>query len=483
MTETLQARTSDATHASLRGARVAFGLRHGELLVLPVVALLVAWPQYSAPIQYNEAMFAVFGREILAGRLPYRDVFDQKPPLIYYLYAAVQAVTGDGFLVSRVTIFIAVGATAILVTLIARELYSRRLAFVAGLVFALTNGLVAVNENAGLDQLTLLPLTAATYLVVRWRRTRSDVLLIAAGASAGVALLLKPVALPTALVLGVVVIVTSRRLGPPLWLASSATVVGLAALLGLALLGLLPEAYEAIVVFGREYAAYGRAHSEPLERLVFWSLALGPLLLPASASMLVLALERSWRAAILWALLAGGAVGLALPGALLPYYAWAVAAPLALMAPAILEWLAPRSRSQRRLVVLPGVFGVVVMVSVAVLLPSALVPGESAGGARAVGEAIARASLPGDRLYVRANVPQVYYYADLPPAHRYFTPQAIAVRPPVEGEIVEALSNDPPAFVVIAEHDAAMSPALRVLLEERYAAFATAGDLAAYARR
>ncbi len=469
--------------ASTRGVRASFLARNAELLVLPVVALLVAWPQYGRAIQYNEAMFVVFGREILAGRLPYRDVFDQKPPLVYYLYAAIQAVTGDGFLASRVAILVAVGLTAILVTLVAREFYARRLAFVAGLSFALTNGLVVVTENAGLDQLTLLPLTAATYLVLRWCRTHSDALVIAAGASGGVALLLKPVALPTALVLGCLVIVSSRRLGPPLRLAGSAMLVGLAALLGLASFGVLPEAYEAIVVFGREYAAYGWSHSAPGEQLVFWMLALGALLLPACASMVVLAIERSRRAAILWALLGGGAVGVVLPGAFLPYYAWAACVPLALMVPAIIEWPGTRPRWQRRVVILPGVFGLVIMGYAAVLMPAAMNSATSAEGARELGEAIERVSMPDDRLYVRANVPQVYYYAGLRPAHRYFTPQAIAARPPVEAQIIEALSSDPPAFIVIDDDDSGTSPSLRALLEARYAPLATSGELTAYTRR
>ncbi|MFN8637962.1 MAG: glycosyltransferase family 39 protein [Dehalococcoidia bacterium] len=482
MSELARLVAPDTARVPERGASASLIARNWELLGLPLVALLVAWPQYGAPIQYNESMFVVFGREILAGGLPYRDVFDQKPPLIYYVYAGMQALTGDGFFVTRVAIILATGVTASLVTLVAREFYGRRLAFVAGLAFALTNGLVVITVNAGLDQLTLLPLMTATYLVVRWRPGGSAWRLTAAGLSAAIALLLKPVALPTALVLGGLVLVASRRVGPALWLAGAAAAVGFLALLGLALLGVLPAAYEAIIVFGREYASYGWSLSAPGERLGFWVLALLPLVLPAGASMVLLTAERTRRAAVLWLLLAAGVIGVVLPGAFLPYYVWAACAPLALMVPAVFEWLPTRSRAQRRLVILPGVFILVIMVYVSISIPAAMVPGPYVEGARELGETIARAALPGDRLYVRANAPQVYYYARLRPAHRYFTPQAIAVRPDVETEIVEALAHDPPAFVVIDEHDPGTSAALRDLLSTRYRLLDASGELAAYAR-
>ena len=47
-----------------------------------------------AALSDDEAIYAVVAREMLAGRVLYRDIIDHKPPLIYATYAATQAVGG-----------------------------------------------------------------------------------------------------------------------------------------------------------------------------------------------------------------------------------------------------------------------------------------------------------------------------------------------------------------------------------------------------
>ena len=42
----------------------------------------------------DEATYCVVAREMLHGRVLYRDVVDHKPPLIYLTYAATQALGG-----------------------------------------------------------------------------------------------------------------------------------------------------------------------------------------------------------------------------------------------------------------------------------------------------------------------------------------------------------------------------------------------------
>jgi hypothetical protein len=45
------------------------------------------------PLSHDEGTFLIIAQEVLHGRLPYRDVVDQKAPAIYYLLAAFLAVT------------------------------------------------------------------------------------------------------------------------------------------------------------------------------------------------------------------------------------------------------------------------------------------------------------------------------------------------------------------------------------------------------
>jgi 4-amino-4-deoxy-L-arabinose transferase-like glycosyltransferase len=464
--------------ASERWLKIPLLRTYGELLSLPVIVMLAVLPQYRLPVDYNEAMFVVIGRETLHGALPYRDVFDQKPPLIYYFYAAVQGLTGDGFMVARVLIYVSLGATAILVALVAREFYSRRLAFVAGLVFALSTGLVAITVNAGLDQLTLLPLALAIHSVLRWRHTHRNRHLVIAGSAGAVALLLKPVVLPVAVFLGVVVLVSSRRIGPPAIMAGAASTVGAAAIAALGALGVLHEAYDAVIVFGREYAAAGWSISTS-PGSTFWLLALCPLLVPAVASLAVLTVQRGWRGAFLGGLTAAALLSLTHPGAFLPYYAWQVIPALALLSPAILEWMAVQRRVGRLSILLPGTAAVTFGVMVAV--GRAALPVTRPTQSEFIGTTIAAEAHEGDRLWVRANYPHVYYYAGLRPAHRYFTSQAPKMRAGAEAQTLAEIAAHPPRFIVV--HTSEQSEVLHELLRDQYDAMATERELTAYRRR
>ncbi len=92
---------------------------------------LVGWfaaVSYGAPsLAYrygpDQAMFHYVAREWLSGRLPYRDVFDVKPPGIFVLEAVLLALFGESQLVLRVASLFAVVATG---SLAAHALGARR---------------------------------------------------------------------------------------------------------------------------------------------------------------------------------------------------------------------------------------------------------------------------------------------------------------------------------------------------------------------
>ena len=59
-----------------------------------LIAALLAWrvPSLAQPAGADQALYAYVGQRILAGDLPYRDAWDQKPPAVHYAYALMQAV-------------------------------------------------------------------------------------------------------------------------------------------------------------------------------------------------------------------------------------------------------------------------------------------------------------------------------------------------------------------------------------------------------
>lgn len=64
------------------------------LIILLMVMVVAALPLITYPIGRDQGMYANIGLGILEGRLPYRDVWDIKPPAIYYLYALDIALFG-----------------------------------------------------------------------------------------------------------------------------------------------------------------------------------------------------------------------------------------------------------------------------------------------------------------------------------------------------------------------------------------------------
>ena len=60
------------------------------MAVLAALALLAA-TTFMTPVSNDAGAYLAVADAILAGKLPYRDLFDHKPPGIYYLFAAVLA--------------------------------------------------------------------------------------------------------------------------------------------------------------------------------------------------------------------------------------------------------------------------------------------------------------------------------------------------------------------------------------------------------
>src|SRR5688500_4137832 len=60
------------------------------------LAVLCALATLSWPFGWDQGIFAWGGEIIRQGGMPYRDAWDQKGPLPYYVYAVAQSVFGPG---------------------------------------------------------------------------------------------------------------------------------------------------------------------------------------------------------------------------------------------------------------------------------------------------------------------------------------------------------------------------------------------------
>jgi phosphatidylinositol alpha-mannosyltransferase len=181
--------------ASPQVSRAALGRRTmGMLLALCVVLRIVSLLRPC--LSDDEATYAVVGREMLAGQALYRDIVDHKPPAIYLVNEATQAIAGPvgGMVLLHALLILVVWATGLLLAGLVRRYErsgdNRGPPLVALLWIVFTTTLVDADSLAANCELfMMLPLVASVsvFLAARDRLTH----FLAAGALVGVAMLFK----------------------------------------------------------------------------------------------------------------------------------------------------------------------------------------------------------------------------------------------------------------------------------------------------
>jgi hypothetical protein len=108
-------------------------LRRLSLTVLTAVLLL---PSLFYPFARDQGVFAYTGSVILSGGWPYRDVWDLKPPGVYYTYAAMLGLTGSSMGGVRAVDMAAAVLTALLSYAVLSRLATASAAWLGGLLYA-----------------------------------------------------------------------------------------------------------------------------------------------------------------------------------------------------------------------------------------------------------------------------------------------------------------------------------------------------------
>jgi len=110
--------------------------RRATLLWLALVAALLALrvPSLVQPAGGDQGLYVYEGQRVLAGDVPYRDVWDQKPPGPAFLYAALWTLWPHESVVPLAD-FAASAAIATLLIVIGRRRRSPNLGFAAAAIF------------------------------------------------------------------------------------------------------------------------------------------------------------------------------------------------------------------------------------------------------------------------------------------------------------------------------------------------------------
>ena len=299
------------------------------ICVLPVLLYI---PFLNEPFMRDEGFYATVGQSILDGGVPYRDAFDNKPPMIFGWYAFSFLIFGQHLWAPRLLVSILLSLTTLLVYVQGRLMFSPKAGLLAATAFALSIGIAEFQTNANTEYFMLLPLVGAFVAFTLGQRAQRLPWYLLSGFLSGLAIMTKETSLFSfALLLAFAAIpaLRERRWRSLFYGPSGAVVLGCgAALLVTALpfliLGAFRNLFDAIVVYTWQYVDDLPLRTRILSTLrapLYLAFVAGPWLLMSILGVLFTLRDRpeakNW---LLVGWLIASAIGVAFPGRFYDHY-------------------------------------------------------------------------------------------------------------------------------------------------------------------
>ena len=163
------------------------------LLGVCFLFVLFRLPSLIEPHWYgDEGIYQVVGRALLSGRVLYKDIWDNKPPLLYLIYALVD---GNLYFVKLLSLFAGLFSVVIFFKLSLKIFQKSISSHIATLVFAVLFSLPLLEGNiANAENFMLLPVIGAAYFVISYSEKKKKLYLLFAGLLLSVALITKIIA-------------------------------------------------------------------------------------------------------------------------------------------------------------------------------------------------------------------------------------------------------------------------------------------------
>jgi 4-amino-4-deoxy-L-arabinose transferase-like glycosyltransferase len=137
------------------------------LIGLIVVITVIALPVITYPLGRDQGEFATIGRGILDGRIPYVDLWNPKPPAVFYVYGLAMTLFGRTTEALRVIDLLLFPPLAAALYWIGRRIASGRVGLWAALVFGVfyfTETFWTLTQN---DGIAVLPMTLAVVYALK----------------------------------------------------------------------------------------------------------------------------------------------------------------------------------------------------------------------------------------------------------------------------------------------------------------------------
>jgi hypothetical protein len=427
-----------------------------------------------APFERDEGVYATIAQGLLEGKVPYRDLFDNKPPLVYGWYAFSFLLFGESVVAPRIVAALLLSVTTLSLFGQARMVFPRAVAYLAAGVFAVATGLPFVALHANTEAYMLLPLVASLWAFTLGMRCGKLRWFLLAGVLGGLAVMTKQVAVWNLVALALIAALWLRRSGDtrlqrmaPLAFVLTGAAVGVALIVTpFFAVGALDDLFYANVSYNWLYVRFltlGERLLDLVQGMLFVSAVAAPFLAGAVLGLLTL-LRRHKRSLdyllILWAV--GSAIGVAAGGRFFPHYFLQLVPAIAALSAiwAHDRFASPGPRLPSKLVIASGALLIVLSLGTNALLyiapwrteqrvaPTVFVQKQWEESSQALGAYIAERTRPDDKIFNLGHEPQIYFYADRQPAVQYFYDWAYQYDERTLPVTIEALRQAKPVYII-----------------------------------
>ncbi|MEA3492768.1 MAG: glycosyltransferase family 39 protein [Candidatus Margulisiibacteriota bacterium] len=176
------------------------------LLLIMVLQIFLRVPFLGEPLERDEGAYAYIAQRMAVGQVPYRDIYDHKPPAIYFIYAGIFKLFGESAASIRYfTLFYSLILTFIMF-LIGSKLWGRVGGLLSAFFYAVfSGGALIQGTSANTETFLVLPILLALFFAIR-SNNKWD--LFWAGLFSGLAVMIKQVAFLNFLALFFFVVLT-----------------------------------------------------------------------------------------------------------------------------------------------------------------------------------------------------------------------------------------------------------------------------------
>lgn len=105
------------------------------LISLALFFIILQWNHFNKPLERDEATYAYIAWRLKEGDLPYRDVFDHKPPLIFYTYLLAYLINPESYWPARLLAAGFIILSCILLAKLANKEFGKNSGLILGFIF------------------------------------------------------------------------------------------------------------------------------------------------------------------------------------------------------------------------------------------------------------------------------------------------------------------------------------------------------------